>query len=187
MQFPPKLKKVLKRCFVDHPGLVTSILVIIPAVWWIRSLKNNWSYSWLLGASEAINSGSIVSVYLGLAGVSAISGGFAGVVIVFGLTPQSEIFRRFRRTAGFRMVANWVSIISNAFAAAGLSISAAAMEALSHHSLGATLFLTGCLLFLHSTARCLGILIMLLTLVRNDDETQRRAGLGDLSDAGSAR
>ncbi|MFA4083037.1 hypothetical protein ONA92_15175 [Mycobacteroides salmoniphilum] len=177
-------RKLGKKVVVDYPGVITTLVVVLPPVFWYIGRRYHWSFDWLIVPTNDLDSGSVVEVYLGLAAVAAITAGFAGVIIVFGLTPQSDLFRRFRREAGAPMVANWVSIMSNAFLAAALSIAAAALEALSHHPVAATLFLTGCLLFTHSASRSLALLKALLILVKNDDEAQVRVGLSDVTGSG---
>src|ERR1700722_11164820 len=85
------LKRLAKRWLVDHPGLLSGSLILIPTIWWTLSLTHCWTYDWVVHPSNKQGASVVVAVYLGLAGVSAISGGFAGVIIVFGLTPQSDI------------------------------------------------------------------------------------------------
>lgn len=134
---------------------------------------------------DAAELGSIVSVYLSLAAVGAIYAGFAGVIIVFGLTPTSNLFRTFRQNAGERMVANWRSVISTAFLASSLSIASAALESLNYREAGSYVFEVGVLLLFHSAFRSLWILGVLLILVKHDDtrelHQQRTRTLGNFN------
>lgn len=175
--------KPIKVCVVDYPSVLTAVLIALPAMAYGWTRCHHWSFPWLINASHGPDSASVVAVYLGLAAIAAISGGFSGVVIVFGLTPQSDLFRRFRQDAGKRMFANWTSIITCAFLSAALSVAAAALEAVGNHALAATLFAIGCLLYCHSAIRAVAILAMLLRLVDNDDKKAIRAALGNLGES----
>src|SRR4051812_8410194 len=67
---------------------------------------------------EMANSAQAWSIYLGFAGVVAITAGFTGVVVVFALSSTSDRFVRLRHLAGERLEANWVSPIATALTAA---------------------------------------------------------------------
>jgi uncharacterized membrane protein YhdT len=114
----------------------------------------------------------IIPIYLGMGALAAISAGFAGVVIVFGITSQSKLFRRFRRRAENRLSATWSSVISLSFVAAALSIVASLFEAAGCYRISGALFLLGCLLLIHSTIRLLWIMHVLLKLVSADDKLE---------------
>ncbi len=166
---------VVKKYAADFPSITTAACVILPMIGWFVHSKASPHFQLNIGP---IDHGLVGEVYIGLAGVAAIAGGFAGVIIVFGLTPSSELFRKFRLDAGERMVANWISIITNSFLAAALGIAASTLEALSFHAVGAFVFSSGCLLLLHSSIRSIWILRTLLTLVRNDDRRTQQESYG---------
>ena len=58
------------------------------------------------------------SVYLGFAGIVAISAGFAGVIAVFALGSPSASFSRMRYQGGERLSANWLSPVATSLVAA---------------------------------------------------------------------
>ena len=165
-----------KKYIADYPSLTTIACLVLPAIGWFVYNKADWQI--FIGE---VDHGLVGAIYLGLGGVAAICGGFAGVIIVFGLTPSSDLFRRFRINAGERMSANWISIMANAFLAAGVAIAAAVLEVINCHTIGGFVFGAGCLLLLHSSLRSIWILRNLLTLVRNDDRTARNEALGRLN------
>lgn len=156
---------VVKKYISDFPSITTAACLIVPAICWYIFSKLNLKLS-----VGTIDHGLVGVVYIGLASVAAICGGFAGVIIVFGLTPTSDLFRKFRLDAGERMVANWISIITNSFLAAALGIAAGMLEALDIPIIGAFVFVSGGLLLLHGAIRSRWILRNLLILVRNDDQ-----------------
>jgi hypothetical protein len=167
---------VAKKYIADYPSITTVACLLVPAAAWFIYQKADWRIS-----LKTIDHAAVGVVYVGLGSVAAICGGFAGVIIVFGLTPTSDLFRRFRISAGERMSANWISIITNAFFAAGVAIAAAVLEVLNFHTVGVFVFGTGCLLLIHSFLRSIWILRQLLTLVRNDDRAARNQALGRLN------
>lgn len=167
---------VVRKYVADYPSITTAMCLILPAIGWFAFSKVYWRPDF-----GVIEHGLVGSVYIGLAGVAAIYGGFAGVIIVFGLTPTSDLFRKFRIDAGERMTANWISIITNAFLAAAIAILAAVLEVLNFHAGAGFVFASGCLLLLHSASRSVWILRKLLKLVHNDDLKARQDALGRLN------
>ncbi|WP_280300844.1 hypothetical protein [Nocardia neocaledoniensis] len=165
--------KTLQRIISEWPGAVTtaiSVLVLAQA-----TIAHFLDWPWFLPArGEKVETSVVTSVYLGVASVGAIYAGFAGVIIVFGLTPSSNLFRTFRIQAGDRMVSNWISIVSSAFVAAGTSLAAAFLEANGQRFLASFLFELGVLLLLHSSLRSIWVMRILLILVRADDTSAQQ-------------
>lgn len=166
----------VKKYVIDYPSITTGACLTLPTISYFAFQK----FKWQLNFGE-INHSLVGEMYLGLAAVAAISGGFAGVIIVFGLTPTSDLFRKFRLDAGDRMAANWVSVFTNSFLAAAIAIIATVLEVANFDTIARFVFAAGCLLLLHSCIRSIWILHQLLTLVRNDDEAARNASLGQLN------
>ncbi|WP_139347694.1 hypothetical protein [Nocardia donostiensis] len=168
----PGLKKIWN--FVgDWPGVVTGVIVVVAASHAIVARSLGWP--WILPPNAGkVESSVVVSVYLGVASVGAIYAGFAGVIIVFGLTPSSRLFRNFRIQAGARMVSNWISIISWAFLAAGGSLVASFLESIGFRFVASFLFEFGVMLLIHSSIRSVWIMRLLLELVRVDDSAARQ-------------
>ncbi|MCW2092660.1 UNVERIFIED_ORG: hypothetical protein M2328_005940 [Rhodococcus erythropolis] len=165
----------IRRVLRDWPGVVTLVLFLVVGACTVAAFVRHWP--WLLPfRADELDSSTVASIYLGLAAVGAIYAGFAGVIIVFGLTPTSDLFRTFRLSAGDRMVSNWISVIASGFVGSGLSLSAAVLEVLGSKLMGSALFVIGALLLIHSAGRSVWILTLLLKLVKADDQQaeQRR-------------
>lgn len=108
--------------FKDYPGLTTlalGVLVVMHLAFYdVGSLLPDV-------ADEMANSNAAWSIYMGFAGVVAISAGFAGVIIIFALGSTSPSFVRMRVKGGKRMEANWVSpVATSLFAAFGCGMCA---------------------------------------------------------------
>lgn len=110
-----------------------------------------------------------VALYLGLAGVAAMAGGFAGVVIVFGLESQGERFLTFRTAGGRSLRSNWLSVIGSSFGSAGLAVGAALLDGLGGSSAGGWAFELSALLITHAILRMLGLLSSMMRVVAADD------------------
>jgi hypothetical protein len=157
----------------DWPGVTTGCLAGIVVVHSLVAKYANWpwmlkSYITETGAS-AVDSQVASAVYLGLSAIAAISAGFAGVIIVFGLTSESKVFRDFRRASGERLSVNWTSVIASAFLSSASSLAAALAQLLDRPFVANMLFEFGCLLLLHSAVRSVWVLRLLLRLVSVDD------------------
>lgn len=159
----------------DRPYVVTATGVVVAALHFIAMMIERGPTSPLLSVASDAGSGALlVASYVGLAATAAVAAGFAGVVIVFGLSGQTPVFLRFRTKSGERMRANWISIIGCAFAAAGLGLLAAVLQIASAYALGIALFELGVFLFVHSAARTVWVLLVLIKVVQVDDGNQLR-------------
>lgn len=152
----------------DRPGPLTLLatVAVVAHAWVAQSLDR--ADIWKALRCDPSPSHEI-DVYLGVSGVAAFAGGFAGVVIVFALSSDSPVFRRFR-ILGFRSLRrNSRSVILNCFVAAGLGVGAAVLAASGERSLAAWAFELACVLLVLATARMLWLLHNLLDLVGADD------------------
>lgn len=163
----------------DWPGVVTIVLTLVVGG---HALAAKYvGAPWLLQqyitetGSFSLDPSLVSAVYLGLSAVAAISAGFAGVIIVFGLTSESIVFRNFRKKSGNRLAANWTSVIASAFLASALSLAAALIQLLDRPFVANILFELGCLLLLHSAIRSVWVMRLLLQLVSVDDRNRASA------------
>lgn len=158
----------------DHPVVVTGGVFVLVALHAVLTLGAEWVPNiWeSFGASNI--SGVQVPVQLGLAGVAALAGGFAGVVTVFALSSNSPQFRGFRREAGTTLRSNSVSIVASSFGSAGVALSAATLTASSWQWITPWLFELGVLLVLHATIRMIWLFGMLIRVVNEDDRQASR-------------
>lgn len=170
----------------DWPFTITALLVLITAIH--AAVAHFVSWPWLLPHFlTPAEPGALATIYLGMGAVAAISAGFAGVIIVFGLTPTSDLFRRFRQRSGERMVSNWLSVIGSAFCAAAFSLLAAFLDTIGYRFWGGFAFELGSLLLLHSAVRSLWVLRILLDLVRAEDiAAEQRAATARLGRLGGS-
>lgn len=115
--------------FADYPLLVTVAIVAIVALHF--RLAQIWPF--LNVAATLANSDvpeprdTLTALALGVASVAAMVGGFAGVVVVFGLGSEHDRFRLLRRAGKRRLRANWVSVVLSSFAGAFGAVIAAVM------------------------------------------------------------
>lgn len=119
----------LKAIAKDYPPAATvaaGVLVALHAFAASRwSLVPNASHA--MGASP-----NAWQIYLGFAGVVAISAGFAGVILVFALEQSDDRFRRLRRLGGTRLMANWFSPVRVSLVAAFASVGCAVAASIGH-------------------------------------------------------
>jgi hypothetical protein len=160
---------------VDHPALVDTVSLVVVVAHALLTLADAIPPVWApLIAAEVANQ---VSLYLAFFGAAALVSSFAGVVIVFGITPQTLRFQRFRVRAGESLSRQWTWTSGAGFASAGLGL-AAGISALSGGGwLAPWLFEFAIFLVAHSAVRLVLILRALVRIVRRDDvEAVKAAG-----------
>lgn len=108
-------------------------------------------------------------IYLGMLGPSAIIAGFAGVVVVFGLTASTERFKRFRVQAGRSLRRTWSSTSMSGFVSVALAVVAALCGIAELFWLAPYVFEACLLLFAHGAIRLVWILSQMIGIVRADD------------------
>ncbi|MBT1666645.1 hypothetical protein [Curtobacterium flaccumfaciens] len=117
---PSKTRRGIVGTLTDFPTIVTGLIVIFVAVQLLASLR--WpelNVAHALATSDVADVRSALSsLALGVAGVSALVGGFAGVVVVFGLGTENDRFRLLRAKGGRRLRASWISVVLSSFASA---------------------------------------------------------------------
>jgi hypothetical protein len=131
---------------------------------WLEWVPNVWT-----ALSDPANQEAARSIYLGMLGPAAIVAGFAGVVVVFGLTATSDRFRTFRANAGNSLRRTWVSSSLSGFEAVALSVAAALLSVAGLPLLAAYVFEASLLLLLHGSLRLVWILAQMIGVVRADD------------------
>lgn len=109
------------------------------------------------------------SVYLGFAGIVAITAGFAGVIAIFALGSTSTSFSRMRHQGGARMGANWTSPVANSLAAALGSALCAVVAITGRGELAWWLFEFLFLIAVMSALRLIWLFKRLIGVVAEDD------------------
>lgn len=129
-----------------------------------RLIPNLWE-----GLAFADPQTDVQALYLGVLGAAAIVAGFAGVVVVFGLSAQSPRFQTFRATAGKTLARIWVASTLSGFEAVALCVAATVASLAGFGWLGPWLFELSLLFLLHGTVRLVWILRHLIKIVSADD------------------
>jgi len=168
-----KLLRRLVAYVVDHPSFVTVALAVAVithfavAKIWIPELSPSSIFRSVTPGDLA---SSVASLSIGVAGVAAMVGGFAGVVVVFGLSSNDERFRQVRIKASTSLRRNWMSIITTPLAAAFGAVGAATIASATWT--GAALWaLEVCILLaLHGALRLVVLLYELVRVVHASDE-----------------
>ena len=165
----------LRGAMENHPLIVTAIMLAAVCVHGLLVRFRNYPApveDLLTNAKD----GAGVSIALGLASVSAIAAGFAGAIIVFGISADTEIMRKFRLRTAKALRSNWISVIGSSFASAVVSLVAAVFVAAEWFALAAPTLTFGLLLLIHGLVRMLWLFGVLLEIVQlQDDRTDRRA------------
>ena len=159
--------KLIKRIFKDHPLYISlaafGVVAVHATLTFLSVIPNTWAGVLAKDTSVA------VTLFLGTAAASAILAGFAGVVVVFGLTADGERFRIFRIESGKRLQSNWTSTSLAGFTAAGLSLASSILMVNGPDFLAPWVFEMSLFLMAHGTVRTIWILRELVTVVRNQD------------------
>lgn len=152
----------------DHPLVVTSAMAILVAAHALltgfAAMPNVW-----VALMDPARADPIASLCLGIAGSSSLVGGFAGVIIIFGLDSGSSRFRMFRARGGKALQANWISTMSSAFAAVGLCLIAALFSTAKELIAVPWLIEMALGLLVHATVRMIWLMRRLMHLVKLED------------------
>ncbi len=110
-------------------------------------------------------------------------GGFAGVVVVFGLSSDDERFRKVRLKAATSLQRNWTSVVTTPLVAAFGALVAATLARATWIDGAAWVFELCVLLAAHGAVRLVVVLFELVKVVHNSDlATQREADTADTDD-----
>ncbi|WP_128383022.1 hypothetical protein [Mycobacteroides abscessus] len=157
----------------NKPIIITAFLVVATAsyrvlVW--RQILPPFLEHTLANTELSVS----VAIALGLASVAAIAAGFAGAIIVFGISADSAIMRSFRAKTEHLLRPNWKSVIGSAFMSAILGLFCAYFLAADWIWLAAPALALGTLLLLHSIIRMIWLFGVLLSLVTTQDQKNVR-------------
>lgn len=152
---------------VDHPALVDATALLIVAIHatttWLGWFPDLWA------PLIAADTGAQAGLYLGFFGAAALVSSFAGVVVIFGVTPQTPRFQKFRVEGGKSLARNWAWTSAAGFLGSALALSAG-IATLSGGEWLAPWFLELAIgLVAHSSVRLVILLHALVGIVRNDD------------------
>lgn len=158
---------------VDHPSFVTITLAVLVIAQFV--IAKIWlpviSPSSLFHAVKATDlPASVSSLSIGVAGVAAMVGGFAGVVVVFGLSSNDARFRQVRIKASTSLRRNWMSIVTTPLAAAFGAVIAATLATATWTGAALWVLEVCVLLALHGALRLVVLLSELVKVVHAGDE-----------------
>jgi len=163
---------------LDRPSTVTFLLGLIVAMHFFAS----WLWfpfispaSLFYAVPEQDFPNAVASLAIGLAAVAAMVGGFAGVVVVFGLSSADERFRLVRINASTSLRRNWMSIVTTPLAAAFGAIVAATLATASLTSPALWILEVCLLLAAHGAVRLIVLLNELVRVVHYADEAAQKA------------
>lgn len=155
----------------DNPWIITLFTLLLVTTHFFLVHFKVWTDSW---ATLLASPDRGMAIYLGAASASAIVAGFAGVVVVFGLTATGEKFRNLRLDAGKSLGSNWTSSSVSGFSAAGIALAAAIAAATGQFFWSPWLLEWSLLLLLHGTIRIIWLLRILMSIVAAQDAADVR-------------
>lgn len=151
----------------DHPGEVNLGLLLIVAVHFALDKIAGFPHIWAMLQSAPL--GEQVSIYLAVLSVSAVVAGFAGVVVVFGLSSQPQAFRRLRAQAGSALTRNWISVSNSGFISSGLALISVLVLYSAWKPIAVWFFELAILVCCNGVLRLLWLLKSLIRIVQADD------------------
>jgi len=162
--------------FVDYPTGANA--VILASVVLHVVLANRWPDLDIAGrladaALRASSDENLISLALGAASIAAMVGGFAGVVVIFGLGAEYDRFRVLRQRGGRRLRASWISVVLVSLSSAFASVMAAVVVVAFDASVGMWIFEAALLFSAHGAVRLTWLLARLAKLVDAADEDAR--------------
>lgn len=157
----------------DHPWVATLLSFLIVVAHFLLVHFEVWQDTWapLLASPD-----KGMAIYLGAASAAAIVAGFAGVVVVFGLTATGEKFRTLRLDAGKSLGSNWTSSSVSGFSAAGIALGSSIATATGFFFWSPWMLELSLLLLLHGTIRVIWLLRLLMKIVAAQDAAEAKKG-----------
>ena len=167
------MKKVI-GALQDKPWIVTAALFATTLALFLGvsffGIPNYWSDLAKMPVAEAL------TLYIGVAGAASLVAGFAGVVVVFGLSGTGHNMRVFRASAGESLRANWLSVIGTGFGSAALGFVAALMTVLQLRDFAPWVMQLALVVLAHASLRMVWLMKLLIDNVKIDDATTLDAG-----------
>lgn len=160
--------KRVRRLLREEPFKVDAILAVAVAVHATLSLLGVLPNIWA-ALSGARNLAEAQAIYLAILGPASIVAGFAGVVVVFGLSAGSSRFRKFRSMAGASLKRTWVASTLSGFVAAALCVVASVVNLTDWSGVAPFLLELSLLVLAHGAIRLVWILSEMIGITRVDD------------------
>jgi len=158
---------------INHPAYVNTVILALVAVHAI--IASRWAPLDVFGdLARRGETGTLVTLHVSTASIASLVAGFAGVVVIFGLTSESPRFRRLRLRAGRNLRSNWTSVVTAAFLGAFIAWTDVVLTILGREWAAAVGTEAAILLCAHAAARLRWLLRRLADVVGADDATWAR-------------
>lgn len=163
----------MNKFWLNMPLFADLSLIAIVFAQYLFSEQFEWlNLPGLLAKSG--NQSDLISLTVAFSTVTAMIAGFAGVVIVLGLSSENEKFRAFRVAAGNNLRRNWISIAQNTFSSSFVSIICLLLVILGHSVLSMWFLEIAFVVAFSSTLRLLYLLKALAILVSSEDSKREK-------------
>lgn len=164
----------VKATAQDYPIVVNVGLLAVVVGYWATTVSWWPSLSVARGLDQVSTSENLMTLHLGAAALAAMVAGFSGVVVVFGLSGESERFRRLRDAGGRRLHANWISVVGTSFTGAFLALTCAGLALAGLDQVSVWTGIYAVLLSAHGATRLIWLLGALARVVRGEDGDRKR-------------
>lgn len=169
----------MRRFLQDWPGVITFVLCVAVVVHGVAAE--------FLGApsplADLATRQASTDLYIGTVAFTAVLAGFAGVLVVFAMSPNGR-FQTLRRKGGTRLRSNWLSPISVSLLSGFSAIVAAVLSLTGRDGVAVWFFEFALLACAHGAIRLTWLLATLIDLVvKSDvDESEKPVSLRDVLD-----
>jgi hypothetical protein len=177
MTVPKKVASSIAGFLIDYPTAANAlVLTLVIAHFYLAQTFPSWDVPGRLAAANGKTASleDLTSIALGAASIAAMVGGFAGVVVIFGLGGEYDRFRVLRQKGGRRLRASWISVVLVSFTAAFGSLVAAIVCVAFTPYTGMWIFEASLLLAAHGAVRLTWLLSRLAILVDAADADASR-------------
>lgn len=170
----PKATRVDKvvACLQDRPFIITVAAFVLTCIHYV--LTDFWILPRIWDELPK-DTEVFVTLLTGLGTGAAILAGFAGVLVIHGLTAHGPKFRMYRLKASKTLHANWASISGAGFTAFGVSFVAAILAATSLDWAAPWLMEFAILLTVHGVIRLLWMLKTIFKIQYEEDKLSPEA------------
>lgn len=169
--------KAVGSFVLDHPSVVTIALCALVmtqafvAHFWLPEIAAPVFFD---RADDVSRPTSVADLAIGVAGVAAMVGGFAGVVVVFGLSSDDARFRKVRLRAATSLRRNWTSVVTTPLVAAFGAIIASGLATATELTAAIWILEVCVLLAAHGAVRLVVVLRELVKVVNASDEAANK-------------
>ncbi|MEJ5915216.1 hypothetical protein [Pseudokineococcus sp. 1T1Z-3] len=118
----------MRKLLGDRPGVVNILLVGLVAIHLLAGRR--WSLVDVASTMATQPVGNLLAAFASVGLLASLTAGFAGVVVIFGLSQESTRFVELRHDGGAPLQRNWVTTVTTSLAGAFLVLTAVALTLL---------------------------------------------------------